>query len=69
MAACITAIQSPCIGLCRLNEQDMCVGCYRSIDEISCWSQASDVCKLQILENVENRKRDSVCLGTKSILD
>ena len=25
---------TPCIGICTLNEQDVCIGCNRHIDEI-----------------------------------
>ena len=25
---------SPCIGTCTLNENDICIGCHRHIDEI-----------------------------------
>jgi hypothetical protein len=35
-------IQSPCIKLCVVHpEARICVGCYRSIDEISSWSRLS----------------------------
>ena len=35
-------IQSPCIKLCVVHpEERICVGCYRSIDEISTWSRKS----------------------------
>ena len=29
--------QSPCVGVCRLNTQEICVGCGRSVDEIAQW--------------------------------
>ncbi len=33
-------IQSPCVKLCVVHpEERICVGCYRSIDEISTWSR------------------------------
>lgn len=33
-------VQSPCVRLCVVHpEERICVGCYRSIDEISAWSR------------------------------
>jgi uncharacterized protein len=52
------SIQSPCVRNCCLNEQDVCVGCYRTIDEITKWSRVDDVTKLQILTNVAERRRE-----------
>ena len=35
--------ESPCINLCRLDASKVfCLGCFRTIDEISLWSQASN---------------------------
>jgi len=31
--------ESPCVNICELNENDICVGCGRSIDEIINWNQ------------------------------
>jgi len=32
---------SPCISVCLLDENDICVGCYRSATEITDWFMAS----------------------------
>ncbi|MFC1751231.1 DUF1289 domain-containing protein [Pseudomonadota bacterium] len=48
--------QSPCIGECELNEEEVCTGCHRSLDEINAWSKACDDERLNILQNVEQRK-------------
>jgi predicted Fe-S protein YdhL (DUF1289 family) len=34
-------IVSPCIKVCVLDSQRICVGCGRSVDEIARWSQLS----------------------------
>ncbi|KPU84668.1 hypothetical protein JI58_02365 [Marinosulfonomonas sp. PRT-SC04] len=35
-------VDSPCINICVIHpEARLCTGCYRSIDEISAWSQMS----------------------------
>ncbi|TQV71134.1 DUF1289 domain-containing protein [Aliikangiella marina] len=51
-------MQSPCISLCTLNENDICVGCYRHIDEITGWHSADDRRRTEILNNCATRKSD-----------
>lgn len=48
-------IQSPCIRNCCLNDSDICVGCFRHIDEILQWGSASEQRKKEILIQVKNR--------------
>ena len=50
-------IASPCIGVCTLDDDDVCVGCYRSIDEISGWSTAGDDEKRAIVDRAAARGR------------
>ena len=49
-------IESPCIRNCCLNDDDICVGCYRSLAEITRWSQADDAVKVQILAAADTRR-------------
>ena len=35
------SIRSRCIGVCRLNADEMCIGCHRVVEEISAWANAS----------------------------
>lgn len=49
-------VESPCIGLCRL-ENKICVGCKRTDSEIQQWFNADDEQKLKILEAVEKRRK------------
>ena len=51
-------IESPCIGLCTLNNDGVCIGCYRSMDEICAWADASGDERRQIMEAVERRRHD-----------
>ncbi|BDX06137.1 DUF1289 domain-containing protein [Planctobacterium marinum] len=53
----IKSVDSPCIRQCCLDEQDICVGCKRSIQEILDWSQANPERKQKILENCRNRAK------------
>lgn len=51
-----TQIESPCVRNCCLNEHDICVGCYRSLDEILRWSKVSEDERSRILKNTDRRK-------------
>ncbi|MDO8313777.1 MAG: DUF1289 domain-containing protein [Rugosibacter sp.] len=55
----MTAISSPCINVCRMQD-NLCLGCYRTLDEIATWSQMSDAEKMQILSKVANRSASAV---------
>ena len=50
------SINSPCIGLCAVNDDNICIGCYRSLQEIGTWLQLDDKSKTQILANCHDRK-------------
>ncbi|MEL6301057.1 MAG: DUF1289 domain-containing protein [Pseudomonadota bacterium] len=47
--------QSPCISICTLDENDLCVGCLRTLDEIMDWTVMDDAAKQQVLDNVAAR--------------
>jgi len=47
-------IESPCIKICTLDDDHICLGCRRTIDEISAWPKLNDEEKLKILERIEN---------------
>ena len=49
-------ISSPCIGKCRLGPDKICIGCYRTINEITVWSQVDDETRKVILDTIENRR-------------
>lgn len=52
------SVPSPCVGVCNMNTpQGWCGGCFRTIDEITTWSRASDAAKLQVWERVEHRQQ------------
>ena len=52
----IENIPSPCISVCRMSEQtNLCVGCYRTLDEIGRWSRADDQAKRTIWTHIEQR--------------
>lgn len=46
------AVLSPCIGVCSLDENGYCEGCYRTSAEIARWSQMNDDERLRMMETV-----------------
>ncbi len=49
MAEGIPEVPSPCIDVCRLDgDGRLCVGCYRTVDEIRRWKGASNAEKRAI---------------------
>jgi len=48
-------VPSPCIDICRLDSQGLCIGCRRTIDEITEWSRASEARRREILRAVDLR--------------
>ncbi|MBV1874099.1 MAG: DUF1289 domain-containing protein, partial [Gammaproteobacteria bacterium] len=35
-------VRSPCVDICALDDNDICIGCYRSGDEITVWGKMSN---------------------------
>ena len=54
----MSEVASPCVRNCCLNEDDNCLGCFRSVNEIMEWHSATDERKLKIIELAEIRKVD-----------
>ena len=46
----LRAIPSPCIGVCMLDAERMCLGCHRSVDEIARWAQFDDEERRRLME-------------------
>ena len=51
----MTQVGSPCLKICTL-EDDMCIGCFRTQDEIREWIIYTDEQKRVVLEKLEERK-------------
>ncbi len=56
MSAGETEPQSPCISVCVLDEKDICMGCYRSADEITDWFLCSNEKKIEVLRLARERR-------------
>ncbi len=49
-------VQSPCISVCSMSEHSgLCIGCFRTSDEIAGWSSAGDGGKRGIWKLIEQR--------------
>lgn len=48
-------IQSPCKDIC-ITRKGVCVGCFRSLEEIANWKNYTEEEKAQVLENIKERR-------------
>lgn len=53
----IPTIDKPCIRQCCLNEDDICMGCFRTLDDMKIWHKATQNEKMQILQAAFRRKK------------
>ena len=52
-----TNIKSPCIQVCKYDEDGICMGCYRTMNEITGWLFMNDKQKAQSLLDAEIRRK------------
>jgi hypothetical protein len=52
----LEVVKSPCVHICCLDEQDVCLGCYRTCDEICQWGAMSNDERKQVLKKVAERE-------------
>jgi len=50
-----TEAKSPCRKVCRLDEDGMCVGCFRMLDEIANWAIMSNPERMEVLRKAHLR--------------
>jgi hypothetical protein len=51
-------VESPCVKLCVVHpEARLCVGCYRSIDEIGAWSRMSPEARRAVMAELPDRAK------------
>ena len=49
-------VESPCIRNCCLDNNDICMGCFRSLTEITQWTLVDEKTRQAFLKNVAARK-------------
>ena len=54
----LNKVESPCIGVCVLDINDVCEGCYRKAEEIGRWSILSEESKQDIVKASWQRAKD-----------
>lgn len=54
-------VPTPCVRNCCLDDNDMCLGCFRLLSEILAWGKASEDEKREIL--IGCRLREKQCHG------
>lgn len=47
---------SPCVQICTLDDANVCVGCYRSLQEIGDWSRMTAAEQQAVIERAERRR-------------
>jgi predicted Fe-S protein YdhL (DUF1289 family) len=52
------SVKSPCVRNCCLDGKDICMGCFRHLDEITGWGAMTDNEKKTVLELAHARKGD-----------
>lgn len=50
-------IPSPCVSICSMNSDDLCIGCYRTSKEIREWLLMEDDERLVVIEKAGERSR------------
>ncbi len=56
----MATVDSPCVGICQLDlTADLCVGCFRTRDEVAVWGATSDDVKRDILAKSRERRAAS----------
>ena len=54
---------TPCIGICTLGDDGLCMGCLRTGDEIGAWSLMSDADRLRIMDEVLPKRSQGSHVG------
>ncbi len=52
-------VKSPCVAICALDENNVCIGCYRTGEEITQWGEMDNEKKRDILKKVAMREQAS----------
>lgn len=52
-------LTSPCVALCKLTEEDICIGCKRTIEEIINWRTYTDNQKKAVFTRLENLDKEA----------
>jgi len=45
-------METPCIKVCQLDKENLCMGCGRTLQEISDWTRMSDAERAQVMHRL-----------------
>jgi len=62
-SACSEWVESPCIKVCMLDAGQMCVGCGRTLNEITAWSRLTNAQRHQVRREAAKRLQAQVGRG------
>ena len=51
-------VASPCVYVCTLDDQDLCIGCQRTADEITRWGRMDNDERREVLRLCHERARE-----------
>lgn len=55
----MSGLSSPCVRNCCLHpETDVCMGCFRSLEEILVWHSSNDVIRQEIIDRARQRRAE-----------
>ena len=49
-------IESPCVNICQLDDHGVCLGCFRTLDEIARWQRMTENERSTIMAALAGRK-------------
>lgn len=58
-----TLVVSPCIGVCELSDEEICLGCGRTLQDIAVWSGADEARRREIVEQARRRLIQDAATG------
>ena len=57
----MSEVKSPCVEICQLDmARDICLGCFRTMDEIAGWVEMTDAEKRDVLAATNRRRNRAV---------
>lgn len=51
------SVASPCLRLCKLDEQKFCIACHRHLDEIVAWGRADESYKKAVWQRLNRLQK------------
>ena len=55
----MSPVKSPCVNVCALDDQDICVGCYRTAAEITAWTSLGEEGRREVVLRADQRYREA----------